>query len=57
LRGELRANRPPGKLALSRGLRRLLALFAAQAINRDEVWHHDELPLRVAALLGPTDPD
>ncbi len=30
--GELRANRPPGKLVLTRGLRRLLDLFAAQAI-------------------------
>src|SRR3712207_6984096 len=30
--GELRANRPPGKLVLTRGLRRLLDLFATEAI-------------------------
>jgi hypothetical protein len=54
--GELRANRPPGKLVLTRGLRRLLDLFAAQAILRDEVRQHGHLPPRLAALLGPPDP-
>jgi hypothetical protein len=50
--GELRANRPPGKLVLTRGLRRLLDLFAAQAILADETRQHGELPPRLAALLG-----
>jgi hypothetical protein len=54
--GELRANRPAGKLVLTRGLRRLLDLFAAQAILRDEVRQHGDLPPRLAALLGPPDP-
>ena len=51
--GEVRATRPPGKLVLTRGLRRLLDLFAAQAILADEVRQYGELPPRLAALLGP----
>lgn len=50
--GELRANRPPGKRVLTRGLRRLLDLFAAQAILADETRQHGALPPRLAALLG-----
>ncbi len=50
--GELRANRPPGKLVLTRGLRRLLDLFATEAILADEVRQHGGLPPRIAALLG-----
>ncbi len=50
--GELRANRPPGKRVLTRGLRRLLDLFAAQAILQAEVQQHGELPPRLASLLG-----
>jgi len=50
--GELRANRPAGKLVLTRGLRRLLDLFAAQAILADETRQHGDLPPRLAALLG-----
>jgi hypothetical protein len=49
--GELRANRPPGKRVLTRGLRRLLDLFAAQAILADETRQHGDLPPRLAALL------
>jgi len=49
--GELRANRPAGKRVLTRGLRRLLDLFAAQAILQDEVRQHGALPPRLAALL------
>ena len=49
--GELRANRPPGKLVLTRGLRRLLDLFAAQAILAAEARQYGELPPRLAALL------
>jgi hypothetical protein len=51
--GELRANRPPGKIVLTRGLRRLLDLFAAQVILADEVQQHGDLPPRLAALLSP----
>ncbi len=50
--GELRANRPPGKLVLTRGLRRLLDLFATEAILADEIRQHGSLPPRLAALLG-----
>ena len=50
--GEVRANRPPGKLVLTRGLRRLLDLFATEAILADEVRQHGSLPPRIAALLG-----
>lgn len=51
--GEPRANRPPGKIVLTRGLRRLLDLFAAQVILADEVQQHGDLPPRLAALLSP----
>lgn len=50
--GELRANRPPGKLVLTRGLRRLLDLYATEAILADEVRQHGSLPPRLAMLLG-----
>ena len=50
--GELRANRPPGKQVLTRGLRRLLDLYATEAILADEVRQHGSLPPRLAALLG-----
>lgn len=55
--GEVRANRPPGTRVLTRGLRRLLDLCAAQAILADEVRQHGELPPRLAALLGPLGAD
>jgi len=50
--GELRPNRPPGKLVLTRGLRRLLDVYATEAILADEIRQHGELPPRLAALLG-----
>ncbi len=49
---EERATRPPGKLVLTRGLRRLLDLFATEAILADEVRQHGSLPPRIAALLN-----
>jgi hypothetical protein len=49
---EARAKRPPGKLVLTRGLRRLLDRFATEAILADEVRQHGSLPPRIAALLG-----
>ena len=51
--GELRANRPPGKRVLTRGLRRLLDHLATEAILADELRQHGQLPPRLAALLGP----
>ena len=50
--GEERATRPPGKIVLTRGLRRLLDVFATEAILADEVRQHGGLPPRIAALLG-----
>jgi len=50
--GELRAHRPPGKLVLTRGLRRLLDHLATEAILADERRQHGRLPPRLAALLA-----
>ncbi len=50
--GEDRPNRPPGKLVLTRGLRRLLDHLATEAILADEERRHGGLPPRIAALLG-----
>ena len=50
--GEDRPARPPGKLVLTRGLRRLLDHLATEAILADEVRRHGGLPPRIAALLG-----
>lgn len=54
--GEDRANRPPGKLVLMRGLRRLLDHLATEAILVDEIRRHGRLPPRLAALLGRDPP-
>lgn len=51
-RRERRAKRPPGKLVLTCGLRRLLDHFATEAILADEARQHGGLPPRIAALLG-----
>lgn len=51
--GELRANRPPGKTVLTRGLQRLLDHWATDAILADEIRRHGALPPRIAAFLGP----
>ena len=50
--GEDRPTRPPGKVVLTRGLRRLLDHLATEAILADEVRRHGGLPPRIAALLG-----
>ena len=52
--GEDRPNRPPGKIVLTRGLRRLLDLLAMEAILAAEERHHGGLPPRIAAMLGRT---
>jgi hypothetical protein len=52
--GEDRPNRPPGKIVLSRGLRRLLDYLAMEAILAEEERRHGRLPPRIAAMLGRT---
>jgi hypothetical protein len=47
---EERANRPPGKIILSRGLRRLLDKFATDALLRQYKQEHGDLPAFVKAL-------
>jgi hypothetical protein len=50
--GEERANRPPGKVVLTRGLRRLLDVFATEAILAAHIKEYGALPPRIAAMLG-----
>ncbi len=50
--GEERADRPPGKQVLMRGLRRLFDLYATEAVLAEEVRRQGSLPPRLAALLG-----
>lgn len=50
--GEERANRPPGKVILTRGLRRLMDVFATEAILAAHIKEHGALPPRIAAILG-----
>jgi hypothetical protein len=49
--GEDRPNRPPGKIILTRGLRRLLDFLALEAMLTAEEREHG-LPPRLAAMLG-----
>jgi hypothetical protein len=46
-----RKNAKPGKIILTRGLRRLLDLFAARSILEDYLNQHGSLPPQVAAFL------
>jgi len=50
--GEERANRPPGKIVLTRGLRRLMDVFATEAILAAHIEEYGALPPRLAAILG-----
>lgn len=50
--GEERENRPPGKIVLTRGLRRLLDVFATEAILAAHIKEYGALPPRIAAVLG-----
>lgn len=50
--GEDRPNRPPGKIVLTRGLRRLLDYLAMDALLAAEERQHGGLPPRIAAMLG-----
>jgi len=45
-------DRPPGKIALSQGLRRRLDLLATDAILRDALATYGQLPLRIASIIG-----
>ncbi len=48
---EQRDNRPPGKQALSRGLRRLLDKYAIEAELRQYIQQHGTLPPFVTELM------
>jgi len=50
--GEERADRPPGEIVLTRGLRRLLDVFATEAILAAHIQEYGALPPRIAAVLG-----
>lgn len=50
--GEERPQRPPGKIVLTRGLRRLLDEQAMEAILAEEDRQAGGLPPRIAAMLG-----
>lgn len=54
--GEDRPNRPPGKIVLIRGLRRLLDVLATEAILAQEERRHGRLPPGIAAMLGRSEP-
>jgi hypothetical protein len=49
---EERPNRPPGKIVLTRGLRRILDMYAADAILQDYKNEHGDLPPFVKHLLA-----
>lgn len=46
-----RKNAKPGKIILSRGLRRLIDLLATRAILKEYLDHHDALPPQIAAFV------
>ena len=45
-------DRQPGKVALTRGLQRMLDLLATEAILYSEITRYGQLPPRLAALIG-----
>jgi hypothetical protein len=49
---EQRPDRPPGKIVLTRGLRRLCDMYATEKFLEDYVKEHGALPPRIAALIG-----
>jgi hypothetical protein len=49
---EQRPDRPPGKIALTRGLRRLCTMYATEKFLDDYVAEHGALPPRLAAFIG-----
>ena len=49
---EGRADRPPGKKALTRGLRRLLDALSLKALSRDHVETYGDLPPCIRGIIG-----
>lgn len=49
---ERRKDRPPGRIVLMRGLRRLLDAMAVDAVLQNEIRLHGGLPANIAKLLG-----
>ncbi len=47
-----RPNTPPGKIVLTRGLRRLLDLLVTQTVLEEYRAEHGDLPPRLAAFLS-----
>jgi hypothetical protein len=54
---EVRPDRPPGKITLTRGLRRLLELVTTDAILKAYYRNHGPLPPQIAAFLHGWRPD
>lgn len=50
--GEQRANRPPGKQVLMRGLQRLFNHLVTEALLAEEIRRYGSLPPRIAVFLG-----
>ena len=49
-------NRKPGKITLTRGLRRLVEMLTTEAILSAYIQEHGALPGKIAALLGAWQP-
>ncbi len=49
-------DRKPGKITLTRGLRRLMEMLTTEAILSTYVEEHGALPGKIAALLGAWQP-
>jgi len=54
---EVRVDRPPGKITLTRGLRRLLELVTTDAILKADYRDHGPFPPQIAAFLHGWRPD
>lgn len=52
-----RKDRPPGKIVITRGLRRLMEAMTTQAFLDQYIAEHGALPPRIAALMGLTPPE
>ncbi|MDH7475774.1 MAG: hypothetical protein QHJ74_17500, partial [Anaerolineae bacterium] len=51
-----RPDRKPGKIVMTRGLRRLMDMLTTKAFLDHYIAEHGSLPPRIAALLGRTTP-
>lgn len=52
-----RKDRPPGKMVITRGLRRLMEAMTTQAFLDQYIAEHGALPPRIAALMGLAPPE